>query len=208
MALRAVALKEEGTHPPAEGILARFARVRAIRTLNDVEKVKRERPDIVLFGLDMPNLSGMDVLRVLRRSRRVPVLICFDSRIQPTTLLKRLTSLGNIRAAHRARSPNLSQVIRLLGVSQEAFSRMLNVSARTAHRWVKGTRPRRNRELEKLVGIVALLEQTLPNEHAIRNYLYYSHPNLGGDRRIDLLIRGEFDRVAADLQAVQEGVYV
>jgi CheY-like chemotaxis protein len=208
MAFRAVALKEEGTHPAAEGILARFAQVRSIRSLNDVEKVKEERPDIVLLDLGMQCLNGIDVLGGLRRSHRVPVFVCFDSKIQPATLLKRLTSLGNIRATHHIRLPNLTQVVRLLGVSQEVIGRMLNVSARTAHRWLKGTRPRRTQELERLFEIVALLEQTLPNADAIRSYLYHSRPTLDGDKPIDLLLRGAFDRVAADLQAVQEGVYV
>ncbi len=209
MALKAVALKEEGTHPPAEGILARFAQVRAIRSLHDVEKVKEERPDIVLVHLDMPHLAADDVLEVLRRSsHRAPLLICFDSKIQPATLLKQLSSLGSIRVTHRTRSPNLSQVVRLLGVSQEALSRILNVSARTVHRWLKGTRPRPKPELDKLQEVVSLLEQTLPNAASIRSYLNHSNPSLGGEKPIDLLIRGEFDRVTADLQAVQEGVYV
>ncbi len=208
MAVRAVALKGEGTHPPAEGVLARFAQVRAIRSLRDLEKVKEERPDIVLMDLSMPRVDGREVLEVLRQSHRVPVVICFDSKIQPTTLLKQLNSLGTLKATRRSRSPSLSQVVRLLGVSQEVFSRILNVSARTAHRWLKGTRPRRNPKLDGLLEIVALLEQALPNTEAIRSYLYHSNPNLGGEKPIDLLIRGEFDRVTADLQAVQEGVYV
>jgi CheY-like chemotaxis protein len=208
MALRAVALKEEGTHPAAEGILARFAQVRAIRSLRDLEKVKEERPDIVLMDLSMPHVDGQEVLEVLRRSHRVPMLICFDSKIQPTILLKQLTSLGNIRATHRTHSPNLSQVVRVLGVSQEALARMLNVSARTVHRWLKGTRPRRTQELERLLEVVALLEQTLPSDNAVRSYLHHANQALRGEKPIDLLIRGEFDRVAADLQAVQEGVYV
>ncbi len=209
MALKAVVLKEEGTHPPAEGVLARFAQVRAIRSLHDLEKVKEERPDIVLVHLDMPHLAADDVLEVLRRSsHRAPLFICFDSKIQPTTLLKQLSSLGSIRVTHRTRSPNLSQVVRLLGVSQEALSRILNVSARTAHRWLKGTRPRPKPELDRLQEVVSLLEQTLPNADSIRSYLNHSNPSLGGEKPIDLLIRGEFDRVTADLQAVQEGVYV
>jgi hypothetical protein len=85
---------------------------------------------------------------------------------------------------------------------------MLNVSARTAHRWLKGTRPRRTQELERLLEVVALLEQTLPSDNAVRSYLYHANQTLRGEKPIDLLIRGEFDRVAADLQAVQEGVYV
>ena len=103
---------------------------------------------------------------------------------------------------------NLAQVVRLLGISQEALRRMLNVSARTVHRWLQGTRPRRTRELDRLLEIVALMEQTLPNDDAIRSYLYHANPTLQGEKPIDLLIRGEFDRVTADLQAVQEGVYI
>lgn len=208
MAVRAMALKEEGTHPPSEGILARFAQVRSIRSLRDLERVKEERPDIVLMDLRMPHFDGKEVVEVLRQSQRVPVLVLFDANVEPTTLLKQLSSLGTLKAAGRSRFPNLSQVVRLLGISQEALSRMLNVSARTAHRWLKGTRPRRTRELDRLLEIVVLMEQTLPGNDAIRSYLYHANPTLQGEKPIDLLIRGEFDRVAADLQAVQEGVYV
>lgn len=208
MAVRAMALKEEGTHPPSEGILARFAKVRSIRSLRDLEKVKEERPDIVLMDLRMPHFDGKEVMEVLRESQRVPVLVLFDANVEPTTLLKQLNSLGTLKAARRSRSPNLSQVVRLLGISQEALGRMLNVSARTAHRWLKGTRPRRTRDLDRLLEIVALMEQTLPGDDAVRSYLYHDNPTLQGEKPIDLLIRGEFDRVTADLQAVQEGVYV
>lgn len=208
MSVRAVALKEEGTHPPSEGVLARFAEVRPIRSLKDVEKVKEERPDIVLLDLRMPLVDGKEALDVLRQARPAPVLVLIDSKMQPAGLLKQLTGLGTLKAIRHARPPSLSQIIRLLGVSQEVLSRILNVSGRTAHRWLKGTRPRRTFELERLVEIVSLLEQTLPNDEAIRSYLYHSNPTLQGEKPIDLLIRGDFDRVSADLQAAQEGVYV
>lgn len=208
MGVKAVALKEEGTHPASEGVLARFAQVRAVRSLKDLEKVKEEWPDIVLMDLHMPPVDGKEVVEVLRQSHRAPVLVLFDSKMQPTALLKQLNSVLALKSNRRSRSPNLSQVVRLLGVSQEVFSRMLNVSARTAHRWLKGTRPRRTRELDRLLETVALLEQTLPSDDAIRSYLYHANPTLHGEKPIDLLIRGEFDRVAADLEAVQEGVYV
>ena len=208
MAVRAMALKEEGTHPPSEGILARFAQVKPIRSLRDLERVKEERPDIVLIDLHMPQFDGKEVVEVLRQSQRVPVLVLFDASVEPTTLLKQLNSLSTLRTARRSRLPNLAQAVRLLGISQEALSRMLNVSARTAHRWLKGTRPRRTRELDRLLEIVALMEQALPRDDAIRSYLYHANPTLQGEKPIDFLIRGEFDRVAADLQAVQEGVYV
>lgn len=208
MELKAVALKEEGTHPASEGVLARFAQVRSIRSLQDLEKLKEERPDIILMDLRMPQVGGKEVVEVLRHSRRAPVVVLIDSKMQPSALLKQLNDLSALKSSRRSRSPHLSRVVRLLGVSQEVFSRMLNVSVRTAHRWLKGTRPRRTRELDRLLEIVALLMQTLPSEDAIRSYLYHANPILHGEKPIDLLIRGDFDRVAADLEAVQEGVYV
>ena len=208
MPVRAVALKAEGTHPPSEGVLARFADVRAIRSLKDLEKVRQERPDIVLLDVRMPRLDGREAVEVLRQSRPTPVLVLIDAKMQPTALLRQLNSLGTLKATHHGRPPSLAQIVRLLDVSQEVLSRILNVSSRTAHRWLKGTRPRRTRELDRLLEIVALLEQTLPNDDAIRSYLYRANPTLQGERPIDSLIRGEFDRISADLQAVQEGVYV
>jgi CheY-like chemotaxis protein len=208
MSVRAVALKEAGTHLPSEGVLARFADLRPIRTLQDLEKVTQERPDIVLLDVRMPHLDGRVAVEVLGQSRPAPVLILIDARMQPTALLKQLNSLGTLKATRQRRPPSLAQILRLLDVSQEVLSRILNVSARTAHRWLKGTRPRRTRELSRVLEIVALLEQTLPNDDAIRSYLYHVNPSLQGERPIDLLIRGQFDRVSVDLQAVQEGVYV
>jgi CheY-like chemotaxis protein len=208
VALKAVALKEEGTYPPSEGVLRRFANIRTIGSLNDVQKVKEENPDIVLMDLSMPHFSGKEVLKVLSQSRHVPVFICFDSKIQPTALLKHLTSLGTIRVKQRSRTAGVSETIRLLGISQEVLGRMLNVSSRTVHRWLKGSQPKQNRELERLLGIVALLERTLPTSDAIQIYLHHPNPSLGGDRPIDLLTHGDFDRVESDLQAIQEGVYV
>lgn len=208
MSIRAVALKEDGTHPPSEGVLARFADVRPIRSLKDLEKVKDERPDIILMDVRMPLLDGKEAVEVLRQSRPAPVLVLIDAKMQPTALLKQLNSLGALKATRHGRQPSLSHIVRLLDVSQEVFSRILNVSGRTAHRWFKGTRPRRTRELDRLLEIVALLEQSLPNDDAVRSYLYHSNPTFQGERPIDLLIRGDFDRVSADLQAVQEGVYV
>ncbi len=209
MALKAVALKEEGTHPPGEGVLARFAQVRAIRSLQDVERVSEEGPDIVLVDLDMPHLAADAVLQKLRRSScHTPVFVCLHFKTQPARFLKQLAGLTNMGAGRRPRSPNISHALRLLAVSQEALARSLNVSARTAHRWLKGTRPRPKPELDRLLEIVSLLEQTLPNAETIRSYLNHSNPSLSGEKPIDLVIRGEFDRVAADLQAVQEGVYV
>jgi len=207
MSVKAVALKQEGTHPASEGVLAGFADVRPVRSLKDLEMVKEERPDIILMDVCMSRIDGKEPIEVLRQSLPVPVLVLIDAKLQPKALLKHLNSLGTLKPSRRGR-PSLSQIVRLLGVSQEVLSRILNVSSRTAHRWLKGTRPRRTWELERLLEIVARLEQTLPNGEAIRSYLYHSSPTLQDQKPIDLLIRGDFGRVSADLQAAQEGVYV
>jgi len=208
VAFKAIALKAEGTHPPAEGVLRQFAQVRTISSLRDLERVKNEAPDIVLVHLDLPSVGGAEVLEVLRRSHPVPVVICVDAKIQPNVLLRQLASLGTIRAARHTRPHTLAKVVRILGVSQEALSRILHVSVRTVNRWLKGARPRRNPELSRLLELVAFLERTLPDPQAIRSYLYHPNPSFGGERPLDLLMRGEFQRVAGDLQAVQEGVYL
>lgn len=209
MALKALALKEEGTHPSAEGVVARVAQIRGIRSLSDIEKLRDERPDIVLVDLDMPHLNAEAVLQSMRgTSRHEPIYICFHFQTQPAELLRRLASLTAMRARRPQRSRSLAYVVRLLGVSQEVLARILGVSARTVHRWLGGSRPRRSPELERLLEMVAFLEQALPNAAGIRSYLHHANPNLGGARPIELLIRGEYDRVAADLQAIQEGVYV
>jgi CheY-like chemotaxis protein len=160
------------------------------------------------MDLRMPHFDGQEALEVLRQFRRAPVVVLFDSAIRPATLLKKLNALGTLKGARRKGQPTVARVARLLSVSQETLSRVLNVSARTVHRWLKGTRPRRTRELNRLFEIVALLEQTLPGDDAIRSYLSHANPVLQGEKPLDLLVRGEFDRVAADLLAIQEGVYV
>jgi hypothetical protein len=85
---------------------------------------------------------------------------------------------------------------------------MLNVSTKTAQRWMKGTRPRPRPQLERLYQVVSLLLETLPNEDAIRSYLNQPNPSFDGNTPMNLLVRGEFDRVAADIEAVREGVYI
>ncbi len=206
--MRAVALKPEGMHSPAAGVLARFAELRPIGSLRDLEEVKQEQPDVVLLDIHMPRLEGQEPIDVLRRTRPTPVVILVDANLQPAALLQRLRSLGALRPPREGRPPDLAQAARVLGVSQEALGRVLHVSGRTVHRWLKGIRPRRTQELDRVLALAGRLEQTFPNQDAIRRYLHQASATLQGETPMDLLLRGEGDRVAADLEAVQEGVYV
>jgi hypothetical protein len=56
--------------------------------------------------------------------------------------------------------------------------------------------------------VVSLLLETLPSEDAIRSYLRCPNPSFDGETGMNVLTRGEFDRVAADVESVREGVYV
>jgi len=205
---KAVAVKEEGTHPPTEGILARFARIHAFKSGADALLLVKERPDVVLIDLRMPTLEAQDILRAIRNKLPHAVILLLDFEQSPSKLRRQLNHLATAVALHRAGNLDIPRIARLLHTSQEDLSRILNVSAKTAHRWMKGTRPRPKPELERLSQIVSLLLESLPNEDAIRDYLNHPNPSFKGETPMSLLVRGEFDRINADIQALREGVYV
>lgn len=203
---KVVALKEHGTHPPTEGILARFAQIQAIKSLADAFRVGKLHPDVVLVDIRMPTLEAHDIVEALRGSPAVIMLVDFEQ--SPGRLRRQLRHLTTVVAPHHDGTLDIRRIARILRTSQEGLGRMLNVSTKTAHRWMKGARPRPKPELERLSQIISLLLEALPNEDAIRSYLTHPNPSFDGDTPMNLLVRGEFDRVAADIQAVQEGVYI
>jgi len=205
---KVVAVKEEGTHPPTEGILARFAEIRGVRSSADALLVAKEHPDVVLIDIRMPTLEAQDILEALRDKLSHAVILLLDFEQSPARLRRQLSHLATAVAPHHAAILDIPRIARLLRTSQEGLSRILNVSTKTAHRWMKGTRPRPKPELERLSHIVSLLLESLPNEDAIRDYLNHPNPSFNGDTPMNLLVRGEFDRVNADIQALREGVYV
>lgn len=211
MGSRMILLKEEGTQPPAEGFLARFVRVIALRSLDDVQSLARVEQDwdVILLDLGMPSLDGGDVVRALRASRpEGGMILLIDASLTPGELARQFAELGKMRSAAPSRRPDVGRWAKMLGVSQETLARILGVSSRTIHRWVRGARPRKKPTLEQMARVMGLLEQTLPNREAIRDYLQHPNPNLLAETPLALLIRGEFERVSADLLAIQEGVYV
>lgn len=209
MALKALALKEEGTHPPTEGVLARIADIRAIRSVRDVQDVARKPPDLVLVDITMRHVNAEEVVKVLRQAGPpCPMVMLLDWNEEPRRLLGQLGHLRSVDPAVGRRRPGMREMATLAGISQETLSRILKVSARTTHRWIKGARPRRKPELEKLTRLMSLLEATLPSKASISSYLHHPNPGFGGEKPLDLLLRGDFERVETDLLAIQEGVYV
>ena len=205
-----LALKEAGTSPPAEGILSKFAEVRGIRSTKDAASLAHKRFDIVLIDTSMPKIGTQSLLEALKRKgiASQSMIVLVDFRESPTELRRRLDQLAVLNARTRAKRVDLKSIMRLLQVSQEALARMLNVSARTVHRWLGRTQPRHNPNLQQLRQIVELLSDTLGTDLSVQEYLRHGNPSLGGETPISFLLRGEFNAVEADLQALREGVYL
>ncbi|MGH9816651.1 MAG: helix-turn-helix domain-containing protein [Candidatus Acidiferrales bacterium] len=207
MASKILLVKEDGTHPPSEGILARFARTHTLRSMRDLAELENTDSDIVFVLGTMSRDKSQKLLESLSHARRKPLILWIAQRQQPRELLEQLSRLGALRTPKASRF-NLARAIRLLGISQEALARMVGVSARTIHRWLKGARPRSSPRLQELESLIGSLEQTLDTPQAIQTYLHSSNPGLDGEKPIDLLLRRDFARVEDSLLAIREGVYV
>ena len=207
-----LALKEEGTAPPIEGILSKFAEICEIRSTKDAASLAKKRFDILLIDTSMPRIEALDLVEVLQSSESTSrsVILLIDFNESPAELRRRLDQLARLNLSAVSKPPDLKTTVRLLDVSQETLARMLHVSSRTAHRWLHKTQrqPRSNPGLRRLQRIVELLVDTLGTERAIQEYLNHSNPSMAGDTPLTLLMRGEFDRIEADLQSIREGVYV
>lgn len=208
MANKVIALKEEGSSPHAEGVLAGYAEVHGIRSAADVRLLVRSKPRIVLLDLAMAYVDANDVLRVLREHKVQPVVLLNYGQ-QPSEVLQQIRQLASLRVAPRVSPASLGHIARLLQLSQESLARVLHVSSKTVQRWLRGKRPRpRPRpELVQLARLTSMLEDTFPTQEAVQNYLNRPNPALSGEKPLALLLRGEYERLEADLQAIQEGVY-
>lgn len=208
MASKILLVKEDGTHPPSEGILARFARTHTVRSMRDLAELENTDSDIVFVLGTMPRDKSQKLLESLSQARHKPLILWIAPQQQPRQLLEQLKRLGALRTQKKTSRFSLARAIQLLGISQEALARILGVSARTAHRWLRGARPRSRPQLQKLESLIGSLEQTLDTPHAIRSYLHSSNPGLEGQKPIDFLFHGDFARVEDSLLAIREGVYV
>lgn len=208
---KVLAFKQEGTRPPAEGLVSKFAEVRGIRNPDDAYTYvqAQPRPDIILVDMRMPDVAANEVIEKLRHlpSFSSLVIMLVDFQESPARLNRQLSALSKLTLTSEFRSLDIRKIAGLFQISQESFARMLNVSSRTAHRWLRGGEPRPKPELERLSRVVRGLIDTLPTEQAIRDYLHHPNPNLGTETPLNVLARGEFEKVLGDLQAIREGVY-
>ena len=205
---RVLALRGEGGQSPTDGVLARFAELHSIRSREDLAAIGGGRADLVLIDTQMPALEGGTAVEAVRAQYSDAVIMLVDFKQPPARLQRQLSLLASAVSPQTTRKPSVPAIVRTLHISQETLGRILNVSGRTAHRWMKGSRPRPRPELEQLSGIVTMLRETLPNDAAIEAYLRHPNPSFNGDTPISVLVRREFDRVASDLQAIREGVFI
>jgi DNA-binding transcriptional regulator YiaG len=204
MSAKILFIKEEGTNPPIEGLLSGWAQV-----WTNMRKLPKATPDVVICDIQLASREAFEILASLKESwHKKPVVLLFSSQGNPRDLLQKLTALSRIGRPAASRPPRVKEIARILDVSQENLARMLNVSVRTAHRWLRGARPRPKPELEQLTETVSSLERNLPDRAAIHSYLHHGNPSFGGESPMQLLLRGEFGRILGDLEAIQEGVYI
>lgn len=106
-------------------------------------------------------------------------------------------------------TPSLLEVMRDLGFSQEILARIIGTSARSIARWTKEdvvpSMAYRER-LDKVMSVHNKLIRLIKKE-AIPKYLRSYNEALGGRRPLDFLLTQEYDKVLADLSAMEEGVF-
>lgn len=104
----------------------------------------------------------------------------------------------------------IDQITKDFSISIENLARFLNASTRTVMRWkkerVKPSLHHRER-LEKMAYIDRRLRQVLKPD-AIERWLHAHNDSLGGKRPIDLLAKGQYDKLLAAIAQLEEGVLV
>lgn len=104
----------------------------------------------------------------------------------------------------------IEQITADFSISIETLARFLNTSTRTVMRWKKeGVKPSINHRerLEKIAYINRKLREVLKPE-AIERWLHAYNDSLGGKRPLDLLAKGQYDKLLAAIAQVEEGVLV
>jgi two-component system nitrate/nitrite response regulator NarL len=164
-----------------------------------IAQVQREKPDLLLLDVNMPDRSGLDVLRELRESRRAPAVVLLTAGMDDSQLLI-ADSLAPEGIVLKTSDPALlldcMEKVRKgeRWVDPEIADRIAHVKERVAR--APSLTPR-ERELVELVrqglrnrDIGAKLGVT---EGTVKVYLHAIFDKLGVDNRTELAMR------AADL---------
>jgi len=94
-------------------------------------------------------------------------------------------------------------------LTQEELARILGVSLRTVAGWLhseSGPRPLARDRISKAYEVnKEITEEIRPQ--SLRKWLF-AHNELLGDSIYNLLVKGEFGKILADIKALKEGVYI
>ena len=104
----------------------------------------------------------------------------------------------------------IEQITRDFSISIETLARFLNTTSRTVMRWKKeGVNPssHHREKLEKIAYIDRKLRQVLKPE-GFERWLHAYNDSLGGKRPIDLLAKGQYDKLLSAIAQLEEGVFV
>ncbi len=104
----------------------------------------------------------------------------------------------------------IEQITEDFSISIETLARFLNTSTRTVMRWKKeGIKPspQHRERLEKIAYIDRRLRRVLKPD-AIDRWLHAYNDSLGGKRPIDLLTKGQYDKLLSAIAQLEEGVFV
>ncbi len=104
----------------------------------------------------------------------------------------------------------IEQVTEDFSISIETLARFLNTTSRTVMRWKKeGIKPslHHRERLEKIAYIDRRLRQVLKAD-TIEHWLHAYNDSLGGKRPIDLLAKGQYDKLLSAIAQLEEGIFV
>lgn len=160
--------------------------------------------------VDLRKLGG--IMRVSRETSGIISIHLFkdtsSSHIE-SSLEELIREVKGLSLVEDYPTPSMSEVIRDLGISQEILARIISTSTRSIVRWIKeGVTPSRvyQERLDRVMAIHNKLIRLIKKE-SIPKYLQSYNEALGRKRPLDLLLNQDYDRILADLSAMEEGVF-
>jgi|ERR671934_763484 transcriptional regulator with XRE-family HTH domain len=123
-----------------------------------------------------------------------------------------MTVVAQALAEKIARVHGSTEAVRIMrkdvGLTEADVATATGADKRSVRRWLQDTRPvRHERQIDDLRSIVQVLAETLTPD-GIRQWLRARNRYLKGDRPLDALARGEYDRVQEAAEAFVEGYFV
>jgi len=106
-------------------------------------------------------------------------------------------------------SKELLAIRTTLGISQEILAHVLRVTVRTVSRWERAeTQPTNPGDIDRIKHLKELMALGLKvySKHGLQSLLAEGQPVFGNKSGIDMLAFGEYERVAAAIEADYEGL--